>query len=191
MARAGIGIVRLLRDLERPFLEAEKSQREAQVGLALLIIGDLIERFEVRETPQRFARRLHGVAGTEKIGINLRQQQVRKRVLVIQFGGLPQSRDRVGMASCLVVRDRGVYLGTRVVRLHHAGAQERVQRRLRTTLLEPEQAQASECDVIGRIGLQCARECLLCGVEAIDEGFKRPELAFVARAGGVELERLQ
>ena len=187
MARAGIGIVRLLRDFERPFLEAEKSQREAQVGLALLIIGDLIERFEVRETPQR----LHGVAGTEEIGINLRQQQVRKRVLVIQFGGLPQSRDRVGMASCLVVRDRGVYLGTRVVRLHHAGAQERVQRRLRTALLEPQQAQASECDVIGRIGLQSARERSLCGVEAIDKGFKRPKLAFVACAGGVELERLQ
>jgi superfamily II DNA or RNA helicase len=39
--------------------------------------------------------------------------------------------------------------------------------------------------------LQSARERLLCGVEVIDEGFKRPELAFVACASGVELERLQ
>ena len=95
------------------------------------------------------------------------------------------------MASCLVVRNRGVYLGTRVVRLHHTGAQKCVERRLRTALLEPQQAQSGECDVIGRVGLQSARERLLRGVEVIDERFKRPELAFVACAGGVELERLQ
>ena len=181
VAAAPVGVEALLRQLQRPVFHAEEGQRRAQVGAALLVVGQLVERAQVGHALCPGPRSRHGLAGLEQVGVDLRQQHVGHGVLVVQCGSLVQRGDGVLVAPELVVGDGSPGLGTGVARLHHASAQKGVERRFGLALLEPQQAQAGEGNVVGALVLQRSLEGVFGVGKAVGKGLQRAAFALGLR----------
>ena len=65
-------IVALLRQLQRPVFHAKKGERSAQIGAALLVVGKLVERLQIRHARDSGARSLHGLTRLEQVGAHYR-----------------------------------------------------------------------------------------------------------------------
>ena len=189
MAAAPVGVEALLRHLQRPVFHAKERQRCTQVGTALLVVGHLVERLEVRHARHGSARGLHRFAGLEQIGVDLRQQHVGHRVLVVQYGRLLQGGQRVLVAAQLVVRHGGPGLGAGIAGLHHARPQERIQRGIRLPLLEVQQALACERHIVRRVVAQRGGKGLTRLGELVHKSLQRAQLAPSAGRLGRQLQR--
>ena len=127
-----------------PVFRTEVGQRAAQVGAALLVVGDRVQRLEVGHAHLCVARGTDGRAEIQRIAIHQRQHHLRQRVLRIEFGRFAHRLHRSRPVAQLVVGHAGVELGAREARLDHTGLQERFQCLVRLAGLELQDAQAGQ-----------------------------------------------
>ena len=176
----------LLRIAARPLLHAHEGEGLAQIGAALLVVGELVERLEVGQTAHRLARRVDRSGRSKQIGANHRGHEVGQRILVIQFAGAGQFILRLLDLAHLVIGHGGVDVHPGVAGFHDASLEEGLQRLSGVATLEFEHAQSGQGDKIRRIGGQGRAVSGFGSGEFVGQRFQCAQFALVANARRVQ-----
>ena len=118
--------VRLLRDMACPVLHAKKRHRVTKIGRTRLIVGDLIERFEVGHQSHCLTRLAHRPCWFDAIDLDEARQQMWQRIIGVEFGDFLQFLQCAVWSSHPVIRDGEVQMRARVARLDDACTQQRI-----------------------------------------------------------------